>query len=43
MSREAFWKHKELLKGNISLTIKKDSTLLHLSRTKIFMRKLDFK
>jgi len=42
MAKDAFWKHKELLKGNISLRVKENFAMLCLPSTKILMRKLDF-
>ena len=38
MAKDAFWKHKELLKGNISLRVKKENfAMLCLPSTKILM------
>jgi len=45
MAKDSFWKHKELLRNNISLKVKtqnEDIRLLRLSCVKVFMRKLDF-
>ena len=42
MAKDTFWKHKQLLRGNICLKVKQeDIRLLRLSCARVFMRKLN--